>query len=105
LVTRVGAGLDTGFGTDATGASGVTGADVSAAGAASGNTPSDCSTAGVPGVVASTVLGVSAVLPRTTRYVPAAPAVIHAATRSPVAALLISMVLDLVPTAESKGYA
>jgi hypothetical protein len=44
-------------------------------------------------------------LPRTTRYVPAAPAVTHAATRSPVAALLISMVLNLVPTAESKGYA
>jgi hypothetical protein len=38
-------------------------------------------------------------------YVPAAPAVTHAATRSPVAALLISMILDLVPTAESKGYA
>jgi hypothetical protein len=31
--------------------------------------------------------------------------VTHAATRSPVAALLISMVLDLLPTAESKGYA
>jgi hypothetical protein len=31
--------------------------------------------------------------------------VTHAATRSPVAALLISIVLDLVPIAESKGYA
>jgi hypothetical protein len=48
---------------------------------------------------------VSGALPRTTKYVPAAPAVTHAATRSPVAALLISMVLDLVPLCESKGYA
>jgi hypothetical protein len=31
--------------------------------------------------------------------------VTHAATRSPVAALLISIVLNLVPIAESKGYA
>jgi hypothetical protein len=56
--------------------------------------------------MAASALGDSSgVLPRTTKYVPAAPAVTHAATRSPVAALLISIVLDLVPWFMSKGYA
>ena len=52
LVTRAGAA---GLGAGATGASGATGAGASAGGVALGNTPSDCSTAGVLGAAASTV--------------------------------------------------